>query len=192
MDREYLVELVSTASLSIDTGMGIFESLNSTHRAIRFEVLHKTVIKGNAFPKIPRWVCCQSTSAADVISARRASGRNRHSRRRTARGGLGGDSGYPTPRPSCALPALPAFLCALSIRNLFPTSRPFRPGGDLLSVLADDMRRPNGWSDTATSRHTGHPGTGRAGGARDLGHPRPGNAYLVAATCLPIAVSGAP
>src|SRR6516225_7339295 len=105
---------------------------------------------------------------------------------------LGGDSAYPTPRPSCPLRARPAVLCALSFRRPFSVSRSLRPGGDRLSALSNDLRCPNDWSDTATTRHTGHPGTGRAGAARDLGHPRPGDAHLAAATGLPVAVSGAP
>src|SRR6266404_7529643 len=105
---------------------------------------------------------------------------------------LGGDSASPTPRPSHALPARPAFLRGLSFPKPFSILRPLRPGGDRLSVLADNVQRPNRRSHAATSRHTRHPGTGGAGRAGELGHPRPGDDDLAAATGLPVAVSGAP
>src|SRR6516165_3081475 len=95
---------------------------------------------------------------------------------------LGGDSAHPA-RRKCP--------CSLYFRKPFGFSHPFRRGGDRRSMLANHVRRPNGWSDAATPRHTGHRGTGGAGGAGELGHPRPGNDYLVAATRLPVSVSGA-
>src|SRR6516164_10548216 len=91
-----------------------------------------------------------------------------------------------------AHPIRPKCLCSLSFRKPFRVSRPFRRGGDRLSVLANYVRRSNGWSGAATSRHTGHPRRGGAGGAGELGHPRPSDDHLAVATCLSVALSGTP
>ncbi len=80
----------------------------------------------------------------------------------------------------------------LSHRDPFSISISLPPGDDRPSVLADGLRRPNGWSDAAASRHTDYPGKGRAGGAGELGHSRPGDQCLAAATGLPVTVSGTP
>jgi hypothetical protein len=95
-------------------------------------------------------------------------------------------------RPIHARATRASFPWAPSFRDRWSIWRHHRPGGDRLGVLSEDVRRPNGWPDAATSRHTGHPGTGRAGAAGKLGHSRPGNDYLGAAACLPLAVSGTP
>ena len=58
-------------------------------------------------------------------------------------------------------------------------------------MLANGVRRTNGWSSAATPRDAGYPGTGRAGGAGDLGNSRPGNQCLAAAVGVPVTVWGA-